>query len=172
MRTSTRRRANLVNLSTPLGLALARLGGATVSPGRHDLRLATGHRLPLVHPGAITVGDVVLLRAPLAQVLEHDARDPRLLDHEARHAQQYVWCLGPLMLPLYGAEAGWSWLRTGDWWSRNAFERRAVLADGGYVDRGTWRSRRRAQAGRGPAAGSAEPGGTTASTPMPASRAR
>jgi hypothetical protein len=36
---------------------------------------------------------------------------------------------------LYLAAAGWSWLRTGDFASRNVFERRAGLADGGYRER-------------------------------------
>jgi hypothetical protein len=36
-------------------------------------------------------------------------------------------------MPLvYGVAAGWSWLRTGDVASRNVFERRAGLVDGGY----------------------------------------
>jgi hypothetical protein len=35
----------------------------------------------------------------------------------------------------YVAAASWSWLRTGDFASRNAFERRAGLADGGYRER-------------------------------------
>ncbi len=151
-----RRTANLLNLSTPLGLGLARLGRARVTPGRHDLLLATGHSLPIPLAGAVTVGDVVLLRPPLDAVLEHDRLDPRMLDHEARHATQYAWCLGPVLLPLYAGAAGWSWLRSGDWWSRNIFETRAGLGDGGYVDRGTRAGRRREariwaqQSGRAP----------------------
>ena len=35
----------------------------------------------------------------------------------------------------YAAAAGWSWLRTGDFASRNCFERAAGLADGGYRER-------------------------------------
>jgi hypothetical protein len=58
-----------------------------------------------------------------------------LLDHEERHVTQYAWCGGVLMPIVYGAAAGWSWLRTGDFASRNVFERRAGLADGGYRER-------------------------------------
>ena len=39
------------------------------------------------------------------------------------------------MLPLYFIAAGLSWALTGDFGSRNVFERRAGLADGGYHDR-------------------------------------
>jgi hypothetical protein len=58
-----------------------------------------------------------------------------LLDHEERHVTQYAWCAGVLMPIGYVAAAGWSWLRTGDFASRNVFERRAGLADGGYRER-------------------------------------
>ena len=75
---------------------------------------------------AFTLGNVVLCR--LADT-ELDAR-PTLLVHEGRHATQYAWCIGVLMLPLYFLAAGWSWLRTGDPASRNVFERLAGLDDG------------------------------------------
>jgi hypothetical protein len=39
------------------------------------------------------------------------------------------------MLPLYFLAAGVSWLLTGDFGSRNIFERRAGLAEGGYPER-------------------------------------
>jgi hypothetical protein len=70
-----------------------------------------------------------------------------LLDHEERHVTQYAWCGGPVMPVLYLGAAGWSWLRTGDFASRNIFERRAGLADGGYRERPV-RSSRRAVGGR------------------------
>jgi hypothetical protein len=63
------------------------------------------------------------------------ARRPQLLRHEARHATQYAWCVGPVMLPLYAVAALWSLLRCGDAASYNVFERLAGLADGGYPDR-------------------------------------
>ena len=40
--------------------------------------------------------------------------------------------LGLPFLPAYAVASAWSWARTGDPWSRNAFERRAGLAAGGY----------------------------------------
>ena len=69
--------------------------------------------------------------------LDHDTagRAEPLLTHEARHATQFAWCGGVLMLPLYFLAAGLSWLLTGDFASRNVFERRAGLAEGGYAER-------------------------------------
>ena len=120
--------ANLVNLSTPLGLLVAAAGRARLSRGPDGLVLARGYRLRVPPAPAFTVGNVVLLRIDDAAL----ARRPRLLAHESRHATQYAWCLGPGLLPLYGLAAAWSWLRCGNPASHNVFERRAGLADGGY----------------------------------------
>jgi hypothetical protein len=121
---------NVLNLSTPLGLLVAVSGRARLERGPDGLLLARGVRLGVPPAPAFTVGNVVLLRQD--DVL---TRRPRLLAHEARHATQYAWCAGPLMLPLYLVAASWSWLRCRDFASYNAFERRAGLADGGYVFR-------------------------------------
>ena len=59
----------------------------------------------------------------------------RLFAHEARHATQYACCGGLVMLPLYGIAAAVSWALTADFGSRNVFEQRAGLADGGYTER-------------------------------------
>ncbi|MDP9417237.1 MAG: hypothetical protein M3P48_05250 [Actinomycetota bacterium] len=120
--------ANLVNLATPLGTLVALAGGARLRRGAQGLLLADGYRLPLPPASAFTVGNVVILRDAASL-----ARRPRLLEHEARHATQYAWCAGPMLLPLYGVAAAWSWLRCGDPFSRNVFECAAGLEDGGYV---------------------------------------
>jgi len=60
---------------------------------------------------------------------------PALVRHEMRHTVQYAWCLGVVMLPLYGVASCWSLVLTGDPASRNVFERRAGLEDGSYVER-------------------------------------
>ena len=121
---------NLVNLSTPLGLLAAVLGGARIHRGPDGLLVARGYRLRVPPAPAFTVGNVVLLRLTDEQL----ARRPQLLVHEARHATQYALCIGPVMLPLYFVAAGWSWLRCRDFAWHNVFERRAGLADGGYVE--------------------------------------
>jgi len=127
-----RRWANAANLSTALGLGLAALGGGRVRPWRRGIVVATGTELPFPRVPAFTVGNVVLVRCPHEDFARWEASRPGLMDHEERHATQYAWCLGPVMLPLYLAACGWSWLRCGDWWSANTFERRAGLAAGGY----------------------------------------
>ena len=139
MRASHRVRAiaNWVNLSTPSGLLLARVGAGRPRRARNGVWLAHGYHLPVPPAPAFTLGSVVLLRTGLPGV----GRDPvgsvprRLLDHEERHVTQYAWCGGVVMPVVYLASSGWSWVRTGDFASRNVFERRAGLADGGYRER-------------------------------------
>lgn len=66
--------------------------------------------------GAMTLGHVVV------------GRDARALDrcraHERVHVRQAErW--GPLFLPAYAVASGWAWLRGGDAYLDNAFEREA-----------------------------------------------
>jgi hypothetical protein len=126
-----RQAANLLNGSTALGLLVARAAAGRVVRAPGGLLVAERYRWRLPVARAWTLGDVVLTRVDAAYLLDR----PALLAHEGRHAVQYAACLGPGMLPLYGIAAAWSWLRTGDWASRNVFERQAGLVDGGYVER-------------------------------------
>ena len=116
---------NAVNPSTLLGLAIARARGAALAPGDDGLVLATGARGSFPTASAFTVGNVVIVRTP--------APSAALLRHEARHATQWACCV-VLFLPLYWLAALWSYARAGDHYSRNTFERRAGLVDGGYVE--------------------------------------
>jgi hypothetical protein len=122
---------NAANGSTLIGLLVAAAGRARLAPGINGLVVAERYRLPVPAAPAFTVGNVIVTK------LDRDAvaREDRLFAHEARHATQYAWCAGPVMLPLYFIAAGLSWALTGDFGSRNVFERRAGLADGGYSDR-------------------------------------
>jgi hypothetical protein len=127
-----RRLMNLLNLSTPLGLAVAVAGRARFERGPHGLLLARDYRarFPAPRAPAVTIGDVVLLRLDDAGL----AARPRLLDHEARHAGQYAWVIGPFgFLPAYLIASVWSWLHVRDVALRNVFEVRAGLVDGGYL---------------------------------------
>ena len=100
----------------------------------------TGYRLPVPPAPAFCLGNVIMTRG--------EAIDPgsRLFRHEARHATQFAWCGGVVMIPLYLAAAGVSWVLTGDFGARNVFERRAGLADGGYTDKPLRPALRRARA--------------------------
>jgi hypothetical protein len=120
---------NLLNGSTLAGLVAAVAGQARLARFPGGLLVGTGYRLAVPPAPAFTLGNVILTR--------HDVlgRDTVLLRHEARHATQYAWCGGLLMLPLYFAAAGVSWLLSGDFGAWNVFERAAGLADGGYADR-------------------------------------
>jgi hypothetical protein len=120
---------NWLNLSTPCALLLARAKGCPVSAGPAGLLIAEGWTGRLPFAGAFTVGSVVFVRGPRSRA------GGSLLAHEARHSAQYAACFGLPFLPLYFAAAAWSLLRTGDPASRNVFERKAGLADGGYRER-------------------------------------
>jgi hypothetical protein len=120
---------NLVNGSTLAGLAVSLAGRARVTRFPEGLLVAAGYRLPVPSAPAFTLGNVIITRRA---ALEYDSA---LFRHEARHTTQYGWCGGLLMLPLYFAAAGTSWVLSGDFGAWNVFERGAGLADGGYTAR-------------------------------------
>ncbi|MBO0908385.1 hypothetical protein KG104_06370 [Arthrobacter sunyaminii] len=131
-RVNLRQLLNIINLTTPAGLLLARAGHCAVKPGPDGLLLAGGWTWPLPKAAAFTVGNVILYRPRAARLFSPGPDGPApLMRHEARHASQYAG-LGLAFLPLYFAAAGLSVLRTGDPASGNVFERLAGLADGGY----------------------------------------
>jgi hypothetical protein len=130
---------NWVNLSTPLGLLVARLGGATITPAGRGTRLATGYRLGFPVASAFTIGCVIVSKHDV----EHFAARPGLLRHEDRHCTQYAVVLGVAMLPLYAVSAGVSWIVAGDLSSYNPFERLADLAEGSYPPPTTRLAKRR-----------------------------
>ncbi len=125
-----RRLANLVNLSTPLGLLIARIGRAEISRGPHGLVLAERYRFRFPLASAFTVGNVLITAHRWNDLLD---RNPRLMTHEQRHSWQWMACCGLPFLPLYALGMAWSWLRARDRYSRNVFERAAGLVDGGYI---------------------------------------
>lgn len=130
-RVKVRHQVNWLNLSTLLGLGVAKAGGAAVRRGPMKLYLAEHYRWRFPAGGAFTVGDVVITRHDIDALV---ARRPHLLEHEEAHSRQWMACLGLPFLPLYVASMGWSWLRTGDRAARSFFERSADLAKGGYQD--------------------------------------
>lgn len=122
---------NLANLSTPLGLLVARVGRADTRKGPRGLWLAESYSLSFPVAGAFTIGNVIIATQTWEDLLRSY---PDLLAHEERHTWQYLYCLG---LPYYLAYLpcmGWSWVRTGDRAAANFFERQAGLSSGGYLE--------------------------------------
>jgi len=122
---------NLVNLTTPTGLLVAAIGGATVRRGPRGLFVGEGYRLRFPVASAFTIGSVITTSGTWDDLLR---RNPRLFEHEERHTWQYLYCIGLPFYAAYGICLAWSMLRTGDRAARNFFERQAGLADGGYRD--------------------------------------
>jgi hypothetical protein len=119
---------NLANGSTLAGVGVGLAGRVRLAWAPEGLLTGTGYRLPIPPVPAFTMGSVILTRRDSLPT------DSALFRHEARHSTQYAWCGGVLMLPLYFAAAGASWVLSGDVGAWNLFERRAGLVDGGYAD--------------------------------------
>lgn len=117
---------NCCNLSTPVGLLVARATRCRLHIGPRGVILADGYRPRFPVAGAFTIGNVIFLRRPWR------SHSDGLLDHEDAHAWQYFFA-GPLFLPLYALAMAWSWARSGDRAAYNIFERTAGLARGGYA---------------------------------------
>lgn len=122
---------NVLNLSTLAGVVVGLIGRARFSCGPRGLFYATGYKLGFPIANAFTIGNMVLTK----NEREYFDADPGLVKHEERHSWQYFCLIGLPLLPLYGLAAVWSWLRTGDFASRNPFERLANLKDGNYTER-------------------------------------
>ncbi|MEV7398678.1 hypothetical protein [Aeromicrobium sp. NPDC092404] len=129
---------NWINLSTPLGLAIARVGGASITRHGRGTYLATGYRFGFPVASAFTVGSVITSKHDL----DFFADRPLLLRHEDRHCTQYAFVLGVVMLPVYFLCVAVSYVIAGDHASYNPFERLANLADGDYPPPRTRFSRR------------------------------
>jgi hypothetical protein len=122
---------NFINLSTPIGLGVAKIGRATIQRGPRGLFLCEHYRFKFPIAGAFTIGNVITTSSTWDKMVRHH---PLLIKHEEGHTWQYLYCLGlPYYIP-YAIFMGWSVLRTGDRAARNFFERQAGLASGGYID--------------------------------------
>jgi hypothetical protein len=123
---------NMVNLTTPIGLLVAIIGGARIRRGPRGLFVGEGYRLKFPVASAFTIGSVITTSRTWPEL---QRSSPRLFDHEERHTWQYLCCIGLPFYPAYGVCLAWSMLRTGDRAARNFFERNAGLVDGGYPDK-------------------------------------
>jgi len=126
----TRTVLTAVNGTTGAGLLLALATGAKIKRGRNGVFVAEGYRRRVPPATCFTVGSVILTRRDADWLLHADRGD--LFHHESRHAGQYA-VLGPLFWPAYWLACGYSYARARDYGTRNAFERHAGLAAGGYL---------------------------------------
>ena len=129
MRPLTRTVLTAANGTTAVGVLVALLSGARLKRGRDGVLIAEGYRRRIPPATCFTVGSVIMTRRSADWLLHEDRA--RLLRHESQHAAQYA-VFGPLFWPAYWLSCGYSYLTTGSYGVRNAFERRAGLADGGY----------------------------------------
>jgi hypothetical protein len=121
-----------VNGTTGVGLLLAAVAGARVRRGRNGVLIAEGYRRKIPPATCFTVGSVILTRNTAEWLLADEHAN--LLAHESRHAGQYA-LFGPLFWPAYWLACGYSYVLTGSYGTRNAFERHAGLAAGGYDEK-------------------------------------
>ena len=127
----TRALLTAVNGTTGTGILIALATRARLRRGRNGILIAEGYRRRVPPATCFTVGSVILTRNSADWLL--DPEQATLLAHESRHAGQYA-VLGPLFWPAYWAACGYSYVLTGSFGARNALERGAGLADGGYAD--------------------------------------
>ncbi|MDO5534996.1 MAG: hypothetical protein Q4F65_10135 [Propionibacteriaceae bacterium] len=131
MRPSDRLRhtANWLNLTTPVGLFVAGLGGAHLRRSPDGLIWAERYRFRFPQAGAFTIGDVVITADTRAGL---ERRVPGVQGHEKRHAWQYA-VAGVWFAPAYLLGSAWSLARTGNPAWKNPLERHAGLVTGGYA---------------------------------------
>jgi hypothetical protein len=118
-----------VNLTTAVGLVVAKAGGAQLRRGRNGILIGENYKRKMPPATCFTVGSVIMCRRSAEWLLAEERS--ALFGHESRHAGQYAW-LGPVFWPAYWTACLWSYATVGSWGSRNLFERRAGLAAGGY----------------------------------------
>jgi len=142
----TRTALTAVNGTTGAGLLLAVVSGAKIRRGRGGVLIAEGYRRKVPPATCFTLGSVVLTRRSAEWLLAEERAE--LLTHESRHAGQYA-VLGPLFWPAYWLACGYSYAMTGSYGARNAFEKHAGLAGGGYreVPLRPWAARLRSWSG-------------------------
>lgn len=146
---------NVLNLSTPIGVLVARVGGASLRRGPRGLIYAEGYRFRFPIAGAFTIGNVVTTAHSIDSLA---CVTPDVEKHEDAHAWQ--WCaLGPFFLPAYLLGMGWSLARTRSLALGNPLERHAGLISGGYLHPSQPDPCLRRSRGRSGAAQNGSPGG-------------
>jgi hypothetical protein len=132
-----RQKLNKLNLSTPLGLLIAKIIGGTTIQKENGIYLNYGRKGKYIKADAMAIGDVVLVKQVKGCKLcesgsPHDLSDS-LLRHELIHSEQYAKFGGIIFLALYLLYSIKSFLIYKNTWQDNIFEIQAGLEDGGYI---------------------------------------
>jgi hypothetical protein len=123
MNNNLRHNLNNINLSTLLGLTIAKfLGGKTIQLDS-KLYINYGRSGKYIKYKAITIGDVILARKELKT---------SLINHELKHSIQFAY-LGILFFPIYALFSLYSYYKYSNTWQGNIFEINAGLEDGEYI---------------------------------------
>jgi hypothetical protein len=128
---------NNFNLSTFLGLLIAKIiGGTTIQLDNH-IYINYGRKGKYLKAWAITIGDVVLAKKDkncdkCKSGKPHDLSD-RILRHELKHSEQFANFGGVIFLALYLFASIKSFIIYKNVWQGNIYEIQAGLQDGGYI---------------------------------------
>ena len=132
-----RQRLNRLNLSTPLGLLIAKIIGGTTIQLENGLYMNYGRKGKYKKAEVITVGDVLLVtfNKDCLHCQQKDLYDlsPNLLRHELKHSEQFAKFAGIIFLALYLFASIKSYIQYKNFWQGNIFEIQAGLVDGNYL---------------------------------------
>jgi len=137
MDNNKRQRLNRFNLSTPLGLLIAKIFGGKTIQLENGLYMNYGRKGKYQKAEVITVGDVLLVTfnkdCPHCQQKDLYKLSPKLLRHELKHSEQYAKFGGIIFLALYLFASIKSYIQYKNIWQGNIYEIQAGLEDGGYI---------------------------------------
>jgi hypothetical protein len=128
---------NNFNLSTFLGLLIAKIIGGTTIQLDNNIYINYGRKGKYLKAWAITIGDVVLAKKDkncekCKSGKPHDLSQ-RILRHELKHSEQFAKFGGVIFLALYLFASIKSFIIYKNVWQGNIYEIQAGLEDGGYV---------------------------------------
>jgi hypothetical protein len=136
MDNSKRRILNKINLSTYLGLLIAKIFGGQTVKLDNGLYMNYGRKGKYQKADVVTVGDVFLVKFDKdcihCQQRNLYILSDNLLRHETKHSEQYA-ILGLFFIPLYILASIKSYIIYRNFWQGNIFEIRAGLEDGNYI---------------------------------------
>jgi hypothetical protein len=132
-----RQRLNRLNLSTSLGLLIAKIIGGTTIQKENGIYLNYGRKGKYLKADAMAIGDVVLVKQVKGCKLcesgnPHDLSNA-LLRHELKHSEQCAKFGGVIFLALYLFASIKSYIQYKNFWQGNIFEIQAGLEDGNYL---------------------------------------